>query len=314
MELPLTFFSSSLSRISLPGWIQTSCLLLPPGFWICDNILVTGSSACWCPLFCVQFGRGLWRKSPEWNLWRVQWFTGMANHVASFCTHLSATFQSLAINPQVSITGMVQGSRGGFWKLKKKLKWGTNPKILQPCASARAVVGYWGKWRGWLPSNLPCSAWFTPSLSPDRHKKGTHTDQRGAAGCALCNASGPSIQWWAQRGRAVWSQPLLSTTKQLHHDTEVPVQWKEITQGPRKPLLRVVEMLSRVHCPGGTGVGLWDRGYRSSASYSEVLLMQRPWIIQQWCSHYGGVLTEGKQVICLICISVIICGDIIYTP
>lgn len=98
---------------------------------------------------CVQFGRGLLRKSPEWNLWRrVPWFTGMANHVASFCTHLSATCESLAINSQGSSIAMVQGSRRGFWKFKKKFKWGTNLKILQPCASARAVVGYWGKHRG----------------------------------------------------------------------------------------------------------------------------------------------------------------------
>jgi len=49
-----------------------------------------------------------------------------------------------------------------------------------------------------------------PVTFPNRVLPGT---RRGFCSCALWNASAPPAQRLAQGGRAVWSQPLLSTTK-----------------------------------------------------------------------------------------------------
>lgn len=87
------------------------------------------------------------RKSPEWNWWRIQWFTGMVE--GCFCTHLSAAWASLEINTQGWSMGMIQGSPTDSQKLKKKI-WNKapisncyNPVEQQSCGrkSGHACVG-----------------------------------------------------------------------------------------------------------------------------------------------------------------------------
>lgn len=167
---------------------------------------------------------------------------------------------------------------------------------------------------------LPTKLLFRACYIPDRHQKGvTHSPDR-AAGSALWNASVPAVRWHAQHRHAAWSQPLLSTAKALHDDTEVPVQWQDIMKGPRKVLLRM-EMprtLPKEERVCGTGDTDWQPGV-AKCSWCKAL-DNSPMLLMVWSEttrrkpHYMPYLQSVqicRNIICIICVSLCVLSSIL---
>lgn len=212
------------------------------------------------------------RKSPEWNLWRIQWFTGMVK--GCFCTHLSAACESLEINTQGWSMGMIQGSPTGFQKLKKS-------EIKHQSQTATVLWNSYicGRKPGCAcVGKLPQTCQAEPVTFSSRVLTGTkrgYVLTRGAAGCALWKAS---FQPWKQTAAtAEYNQAITSSYLS-------PSRRKRDMQHPRKPIPIKEVALSVVKQEWVCGTG--DTSHHPGT---------RPQITQQWCSQDGRGLPEGNS-------------------
>lgn len=205
------------------------------------------------------------RKSPEWNWWRIQWFTGMVE--GCFCTHLSAAWASLEINTQGWSMGMIQGSPTDSQKLKKKSEIKHQSQTATILWNSRAVVGNQGMPVWGTAPDLPGRACYVLQQSTDRHKEGICTICTDKRSCWLCSVEGITS---ATDCRHCQGQPT-TTSSYLS-----PSKRKKDTQHPRKPICIKQVALSMVEQEWVCGTG--DTSHKPGT---------RPQITQQWCSQDG---------------------------
>lgn len=230
----------------------------------------------------------------------------MTNPVAPFSTHPPKTCESLLTNSQGSSTGMVQGPRKSFSKFKNQnkstktnLKWGSNLKIQQACASASSVVVG-------VPSKLLCRACYTPN----RHQKGLHRAQTELL-AVLWGVHVPAVWWWARHRGAAWAQPR-HCTRTLRPQGRDRTEW-------RVPERCCSAWKCQVHGPGKRGVCLWDRGHGTAARCKA--LDNPPMLLMAWSdttrrkSHYVPYLqSKSVETLYVSCVSLCVLSSVLPAP